>query len=84
MISMPVTWALVLVNCFILTVAGDLVLSILAAMLAVRLPGGGGFYVNLQKSRGKFCQNPTIMRRPKMGYNKDGTSESDDDRTGVM
>ena len=36
-ISMPVTWALVLVNCFILTAAGDLVLSILAAMLAVRL-----------------------------------------------
>ena len=36
-ISMPVTWALVLVNCFILTASGDLVLSILAAMLAVRL-----------------------------------------------
>lgn len=36
-ISMPVTWAVVLVNCFILTAAGDLVLCVLAAVLAVRL-----------------------------------------------
>lgn len=36
-IHMPVTWAVVLVNCFLITVAGDFVLCILAALLAQRL-----------------------------------------------
>lgn len=36
-IHMPVTWAVVFVNCFLITVAGDFVLCILAALLAQRL-----------------------------------------------
>ena len=37
LISMPVTWWMVAVNCFFLTAAGDLVLSVLAAVMAQRL-----------------------------------------------
>ena len=36
-ISMPVTWGIVLVNCFLLTVGGDFLLCVLASALAVRL-----------------------------------------------
>lgn len=36
-ISMPVTWAMVIVNCFLITVAEDFVLCVLAAVLAKRL-----------------------------------------------
>lgn len=36
-ISMPVTWGIVIVNCFLLTVGGDFILCILASLLAVRL-----------------------------------------------
>lgn len=36
-IGMPVTWAIVFVNCFLLTVGGDFVLCVLAAILARRL-----------------------------------------------
>ncbi len=42
LISMPVTWRLVFVNCFLLTVAGDLVLTVLAAFLAGRLKAALG------------------------------------------
>ncbi len=36
-ISMPVTWGIVLVNCFLLTVGGDFLLCVMAALLAKRL-----------------------------------------------
>ena len=36
-INMPVTWWLVFVNCFLLTVVGDFLLCVLAAVLARRL-----------------------------------------------
>lgn len=36
-IHMPVTWPVVFVNCFLITVAGDAVLCVLAALLARRL-----------------------------------------------
>lgn len=36
-ISMPVTWGIVLVNCFLLTVGGDFLLCVLDSALAVRL-----------------------------------------------
>lgn len=36
-IHMPVTWKLVFVNCFLLTVGGDFVLCVMAAVLARRL-----------------------------------------------
>ena len=36
-IHMPVTWGVVLVNCFLITVVPDLILSFLAALLALRL-----------------------------------------------
>lgn len=36
-ISMPVTWGIVLVNCFLLTVGGDFVLCVVSAIAAVRL-----------------------------------------------
>lgn len=36
-ISMPVTWGVVIVNCFLITVVEDFVLCVLAAMLAKRL-----------------------------------------------
>lgn len=36
-ISMPVTWGIVLVWCFLLTVGGDFLLCVLASALAVRL-----------------------------------------------
>ena len=36
-ISMPVTWGMVLVNCFLLTVTEDFVLCVLAVVLAKRL-----------------------------------------------
>lgn len=36
-ISMPVTWKVVIVNCFLITVAEDIVLCILAAVMAKRL-----------------------------------------------
>lgn len=36
-IHLPVTWAIVLVNCFLLTVGGDLLLCVMAALLAKRL-----------------------------------------------
>lgn len=36
-IHMPVTWKLVFINCFLLTVCGDFVLCVMAAVLARRL-----------------------------------------------
>lgn len=36
-IHMPVTWKIVFINCFLLTVSGDTVLCVLAAMLARRV-----------------------------------------------
>ena len=36
-IHMPVTWKLVFINCFLLTVGGDFVLCVLAALMARRL-----------------------------------------------
>lgn len=36
-IRMPVTWKLVFINCFLLTVGGDFILCIMAALLARRL-----------------------------------------------
>lgn len=36
-IDMPVTWGIVLVNCFLITLAPDTVLCLLAALLAIRL-----------------------------------------------
>lgn len=36
-IHMPVTWAIVVVNCFLLTVGGDFLLCVMAAFLARRL-----------------------------------------------
>lgn len=36
-IHMPVTWGLVLVNCFLITLPGDFVLCLLASLLAPRL-----------------------------------------------
>ncbi|MCC8028061.1 MAG: biotin transporter BioY [Clostridium sp.] len=36
-IHMPVTWKIVFINCFLLTVGGDFVLCIMAAVLAKRL-----------------------------------------------
>lgn len=36
-IQMPVTWKVVLINCFLLTVGGDFVLCVLASALAKRL-----------------------------------------------
>lgn len=36
-IGMPVTWGIVLVNCFLLTIGEDFVLCILASILAMRL-----------------------------------------------
>lgn len=36
-IHMPVTWKLVFINCFLLTVGGDFVLCVMAAVLARRL-----------------------------------------------
>lgn len=36
-IHMPVTWAIVIVNCFLLTVGGDFLLCVMAALLARRL-----------------------------------------------
>lgn len=38
-IQMPVTWKLVLINCFLLTVGGDFLLCVLAAILGKRLRG---------------------------------------------
>lgn len=37
LIGMPVTWGIVLVNCFLLTIGEDFVLCILASVLAMRL-----------------------------------------------
>ncbi|MDO4285979.1 MAG: biotin transporter BioY [Eubacteriales bacterium] len=42
-IGMPVSWGVVLVNCGVLTVGGDAVLCLLAALLARRLRAAGGF-----------------------------------------
>ena len=36
-IRMPVTWGIVFVNCFLLTVGGDLLLCVLAALAAARI-----------------------------------------------
>lgn len=36
-ISMPVTWGIVIVNCFLLTVGGDFLLCVMAAAFAVKL-----------------------------------------------
>ena len=36
-IHMPVTWGIVFVNCFLLTVGGDLLLCVLAALAAARI-----------------------------------------------
>ena len=36
-ISMPVTWKIVLINCCLLTISGDIVLCVMAAAVAKRL-----------------------------------------------
>lgn len=43
-IHMPVTWKLVFINCFLLTVGGDFLLCLLAAMLAGRLKPAFGMF----------------------------------------
>lgn len=44
-IHMPISWKLVVINCFLITVVEDFLLCVMAAFLAKRIPGAGRRYV---------------------------------------